>query len=70
MIEKIWFGEFFLWWLLLLFFWLYGLVSGVICFCYKLKLKCVWCVFVLVVVVGNFIVGGNGKILVVVWLVE
>lgn len=32
--------------------------------------KFFYCVFLFVVVVGNIIAGGNGKIFVVVWLVE
>ncbi len=39
MIEKIWSGESPLWRLLLPLSWLYGLVSGAIRLCYKLKLK-------------------------------
>lgn len=42
MIEKIWSGESPLWRLLLPLSWLYGLVSGVIRLCYKLKLKRAW----------------------------
>ena len=43
MIEKIWSGESPLWRLLLPLSWLYGLVSGAIRLCYKLKLKRAWC---------------------------
>lgn len=50
--------------------WLYGLVSGAIRLCYKLKLKRAWRAPVPVVVVGNLTAGGNGKTPVVVWLVE
>lgn len=70
MIEKIWSGESPLWWLLLPLSWLYGLVSGAIRLCYKLKLKRAWRAPVPVVVVGNLTAGGNGKTPVVVWLVE
>lgn len=42
MIEKIWSGESPLWRLLLPLSWLYGLVSGAIRLCYKLKLKRAW----------------------------
>lgn len=61
MIEKIWSGESPLWWLLLPLSWLYGLVSGAIRLCYKLKLKRAWRAPVPVVVVGNLTAGGNGK---------
>ena len=70
MIEKIWSGESPLWRLLLPLSWLYGLVSGAIRLCYKLKLKRAWRAPVPVVVVGNLTAGGNGKTPVVVWLVE
>ncbi len=70
MIEKIWSGESPLWRLLLPLSWLYGLVSGAIRLCYKLKLKRAWRAPVPVVVVGNLTAGGNGKTSVVVWLVE
>lgn len=70
MIEKIWSGESPLWRLLLPLSWLYGLVSGAIRLCYKLKLKRTWRAPVPVVVVGNLTAGGNGKTPVVVWLVE
>ena len=53
MIEKIWSGESPLWRLLLPLSWLYGLVSGAIRLCYKLKLKRAWRAPVPVVVVGN-----------------
>ncbi len=68
--EKIWSGESPLWRLLLPLSWLYGLVSGAIRLCYKLKLKRAWRAPVPVVVVGNLTAGGNGKTPVVVWLVE
>lgn len=70
MIEKIWSGESPLWRLLLPLSWLYGLVSGAIRLCYKLKLKRAWRAPIPVVVVGNLTAGGNGKTPVVVWLVE
>ena len=70
MIEKIWSGESPLWRLLLPLSWLYGLVSGAIRLCYKLKLKRAWRAPVPVVVVGNLTAGGNGKTPVVIWLVE
>ena len=43
MIEKIWSGESPFWRLLLPLSWLYGLVSGAIRLCYKLKLKRLAC---------------------------
>lgn len=61
MIEKIWSGESPLWRLLLPLSWLYGLVSGAIRLCYKLKLKRAWRAPIPVVVVGNLTAGGNGK---------
>ena len=70
MIARIWSGESPLWLLLLPLSWLYGLVSGLIRFSYKLGLKKAWRAPVPVVVVGNLTAGGNGKTPVVIWLVE
>lgn len=70
MIERIWSGTSRLYWLLLPFSWLYGLISGVIRLAYRLGLRQVWRAPVPVVVVGNLTAGGNGKTPVVIWLVE
>ncbi|WLI78547.1 tetraacyldisaccharide 4'-kinase [Kosakonia sp. H02] len=70
MIARIWSGESPLWLLLLPLSWLYGLVSGIIRFAYRIGLKKAWRAPVPVVVVGNLTAGGNGKTPVVIWLVE
>lgn len=70
MIARIWSGESPLWLLLLPLSWLYGLVSGLICLCYRIGIKRAWRAPVPVVVVGNLTAGGNGKTPVVIWLVE
>jgi len=70
MIARIWSGESPLWRLLLPLSWLYGLVSGIIRFSYRVGLKKAWRAPVPVVVVGNLTAGGNGKTPVVIWLVE
>lgn len=70
MIEYLWFGRSRLYFLLLPLSWLYGLVTWLIRFSYRIGLQPVWRSPVTVVVVGNLTVGGNGKTPLVIWLVE
>lgn len=70
MIDKIWSGKSWLYVLLLPFSWLYGLVSMLIRYSYRLGLRQSWKAPIPVVVVGNLTAGGNGKTPVVIWLVE
>ncbi|WP_339058107.1 tetraacyldisaccharide 4'-kinase [Candidatus Regiella endosymbiont of Tuberolachnus salignus] len=70
MIEYLWFGRSRLYFLLLPLSWLYGLVTWLIRFSYRIGLQTVWRPPVTVVVVGNLTVGGNGKTPLVIWLVE
>ena len=70
MIERIWSGSSLIYLLLLPFSWLYGLVSGLIRFSYRVGLRKSWRAPVPVVVVGNLTAGGNGKTPMVIWLVE
>lgn len=70
MIEYLWFGQSRLYFLLLPLSWLYGLVTWLIHFSYRIGLQPVWRSPVTVVVVGNLTVGGNGKTPLVIWLVE
>ncbi|NHB87986.1 tetraacyldisaccharide 4'-kinase [Photorhabdus tasmaniensis] len=70
MIERIWSGRSWLYWLLLPFSALYGLISGLRRLSYNAGLSQSWKAPVPVVVVGNLTAGGNGKTPVVIWLVE
>lgn len=70
MIERIWSGRSALYLLLLPFSWLYGFVSLIRRWCYRLGLFSSWRSPVPVVVVGNLSAGGNGKTPLVIWLVE
>lgn len=70
MIEYLWFGRTRLYFLLLPLSWLYGLVTYLIRFSYRVGLKTVWRSPVTVIVVGNLTVGGNGKTPLVIWLVN
>lgn len=70
MIERIWSGQSPLYLLLLPLSWLYGLVSGIRQFCYRMGWLKSWKAPCPVVVVGNLTAGGNGKTPVVIWLVE
>lgn len=70
MIEKIWSGKSGLYWLLIPFSLLYGVVSIVRRFCYKWGVFKSWKAAVPVVVVGNLTAGGNGKTPTVIWLAQ
>ncbi|WP_392562772.1 tetraacyldisaccharide 4'-kinase [Orbus sturtevantii] len=70
MIKKIWSGESKLYWLLVPFSILYGLVVFIRKTLYRLGIFKSWQAPVPVIVVGNLSVGGNGKTPVVVYLVE
>ncbi|MBN3342361.1 tetraacyldisaccharide 4'-kinase [Pectobacterium brasiliense] len=70
MIERIWSGQSRLYWLLLPFSWLYGLITFLIRQSYRWGWRKSWRSPVPVVVVGNLTAGGNGKTPVVIWLVE
>lgn len=70
MIERIWSGESGLWRLLLPLSWLYGFITYLIRFSYRLGWRKAWRAPVPVVVVGNLTAGGNGKTPVVIWLVQ
>lgn len=70
MIERIWSGKSPLYVLLLPFSWLYGLITSVLRYSYKMGWKKSWRAPVPVIVVGNLTAGGNGKTPVVIWLVE
>lgn len=70
MIEKIWAGKSYLYWLLLPLSLLYGAVTQIRLICYKIGLFSSWKAPVPVVIVGNLTAGGNGKTPLVIWLVE
>ena len=70
MIERIWSGQSPLYLLLLPLSWLYGLVSGIRQFFYRMGWLKSWKAPCPVIVVGNLTAGGNGKTPVVIWLVE
>jgi tetraacyldisaccharide 4'-kinase len=69
MIDRIWFGGTWWYWLLLPFSWLYGLVSALIKASYRRGWRKTSRFPLPVVVVGNLTAGGNGKTPVVLWLV-
>ncbi|WP_392553229.1 tetraacyldisaccharide 4'-kinase [Orbus wheelerorum] len=70
MITKIWSGENKLYWLLIPFSIIYGIVVFIRKAMYKLRIFKSWKAPVPVIIVGNLSVGGNGKTPVVVYLVE
>lgn len=70
MIERIWAGKSYLYWLLLPLSLLYGAVTQIRLICYKIGLFSSWKAPVPVVIVGNLTAGGNGKTPLVIWLVE
>lgn len=70
MIARIWSGKSPLYLLLLPFSWLYGLITIVLRYSYKMGWKKSWRAPVPVIIVGNLTAGGNGKTPVVIWLVE
>lgn len=69
MIARIWYGASRLYWLLLPFSWLYGLITAIIRFSYRRGWRQVHRFSLPIVVVGNLTAGGNGKTPVVLWLV-
>lgn len=70
MIERIWSGKSWFYFLLLPFSWLYGAITLLRRFAYQKGWLSSWKASVPVVVVGNLTAGGNGKTPVVIWLVE
>ena len=70
MIERIWAGRSWLYILLLPLSLLYGVITTIRRFCYRIGLLRSWKAPVPVVVVGNLTAGGNGKTPVVIWLAE
>ncbi|WP_392564435.1 tetraacyldisaccharide 4'-kinase [Orbus wheelerorum] len=70
MITKIWSGDNKLYWLLIPFSIIYGIVVFIRKAMYKLRIFKSWKAPVPVIIVGNLSVGGNGKTPVVVYLVE
>lgn len=70
MIARIWSGASRLYWLLLPFSLLYGLITTLLRYSYRCGWRHAWRAPVPVVVVGNLTAGGNGKTPLVIWLVE
>ncbi|MFB6434721.1 MAG: tetraacyldisaccharide 4'-kinase [Candidatus Malihini olakiniferum] len=70
MIARIWSGESRLYWLLIPFSLIYGVITAAIRYSYRVGWRCSWRSPVPVVVVGNLTAGGNGKTPLVIWLVE
>ncbi|QZN94099.1 tetraacyldisaccharide 4'-kinase [Symbiopectobacterium purcellii] len=70
MIARLWSGASWLYWLLIPFSVLYGLITAIIRYSYRAGWRRVWRAPIPVVIVGNLTAGGNGKTPLVVWLVE
>ncbi|MGK2960145.1 MAG: tetraacyldisaccharide 4'-kinase [Candidatus Malihini olakiniferum] len=70
MIAHIWSGKLRLYWLLLPFSLIYGVITTVIRYSYRANWRRSWRAPVPVVVVGNLTTGGNGKTPLVIWLVK
>ncbi|KFA59283.1 tetraacyldisaccharide 4'-kinase [Gilliamella sp. Choc4-2] len=70
MIEKLWYGKNRLFWLLIPFSLLYGLIALVRRFLYRLGILKPWRSPVPIIIIGNLSVGGNGKTPLVVGLIE
>lgn len=70
MIERIWSGKSPLYWLLIPFSLLYGMITFVRRLFYKTGVFSSWRSPVPVIIVGNLTAGGNGKTPLVIWLVE
>ncbi|WP_440863792.1 tetraacyldisaccharide 4'-kinase [Symbiopectobacterium purcellii] len=70
MIARLWSGASRLYWLLIPFSVLYGLITAIIRYSYRAGWRCVWRAPIPVAIVGNLNAGGNGKTPLVVWLVE
>ncbi|WP_044105225.1 tetraacyldisaccharide 4'-kinase [secondary endosymbiont of Heteropsylla cubana] len=69
MLNFIWSKSFFLYWLLLPFSCLYGLITACIRFSYRCGWRKVYRFPIPIVVIGNLTLGGNGKTPLVLWLV-
>ncbi|OCG07868.1 tetraacyldisaccharide 4'-kinase [Gilliamella sp. wkB178] len=70
MIEKLWYGKNHLFWLLLSFSWLYGLIASGRRKLYQFGILKSWRSPVPIVVIGNLSAGGNGKTPLVISLIE
>jgi tetraacyldisaccharide 4'-kinase len=70
MIEKLWYGKNRLFWLLIPFSLLYGLIALIRRFLYRLGILKPWRSPVPIIIIGNLSVGGNGKTPLVVGLIE
>ncbi|OCG01081.1 tetraacyldisaccharide 4'-kinase [Gilliamella sp. wkB112] len=70
MIEKLWYGKNHLFWLLLPFSWLYGLIASSRRKLYQCGILKSWRSPVPIVVIGNLSAGGNGKTPLVISLIE
>ncbi|MFB6422006.1 MAG: tetraacyldisaccharide 4'-kinase [Candidatus Malihini olakiniferum] len=70
MIARIWSGESRLYWLLLPFSLIYGVITAAIRYSYRAGWRSSWRAPLPVVVVGNLTTGGNGKTPLVIWLVK
>ena len=70
MIEKLWYGKNRLYWLLLPFSWIYGLIACVRHRLYQMRILKSWRSPVPIVIIGNLSVGGNGKTPLVIALIE
>ncbi|MCX8701347.1 tetraacyldisaccharide 4'-kinase [Gilliamella sp. B2840] len=70
MIEKLWYGKNRLFWLLIPFSLLYGIIAFVRRFLYKMGIFKSWHSPVPIIVIGNLSVGGNGKTPLAISLIE
>lgn len=70
MIEKLWYGKNRLFWLLIPFSLLYGLIAFVRRFLYKIGIFKSWRSPVPIIIIGNLSVGGNGKTPLAIGLIE
>lgn len=70
MITKIWSGNSKLYWLLVPFSLIYGLIVMIRRMCYRLGILKSWRSPIPVIIVGNLSVGGNGKTPLVIYLIE
>lgn len=70
MIKSIWLGKSKLYWLLLPFSLIYGVVIFLRRWFYQIGILKIWRAPIPVIIVGNLTVGGNGKTPLVIWLVK